>query len=349
MSRVSADDRELIKEQAARWVRSLDNATPAHRAEFWNWLRQSPEHVQEVLVATACEESLSELVIETRSLDRLEEDKGTVRSVAPGNKQIWSAARIWSIAALLAAVFLFAVVGVLFNAQLERTIETAGGEWQTEVLEDGSLLTIGPRTRLVIALTERERVVKLSGGEMLVSVEKDLSRRPFIVEAGTTRVRATGTAFKVARWENELVITVKEGSVAVVHDDSHRGESASTPAAKPATIVAGQQMTIAPDGVRVRRVDIELMMGWIQGHAIFSGETVEAAAREFNRRNTLQIKVLDPALANRPVRGVFDANEPETFVEYLTRQEGRVSKQGNVLRVEPASQLPGQVVSDHGQ
>jgi ferric-dicitrate binding protein FerR (iron transport regulator) len=47
---------------------------------------------------------------------------------------------------------------------------------------------------------------------------------------------------------------------------------------------------------------------------------VEQAIQEFNRRNKIQLEVLDQALLHRAVRGVFAAMEPASFAAYLERQ-----------------------------
>lgn len=43
-----------VAERAADWLVRLDTARPNELAEFWNWLMESPLHVQEMLAAQAC-------------------------------------------------------------------------------------------------------------------------------------------------------------------------------------------------------------------------------------------------------------------------------------------------------
>ena len=52
----------LIAERAAEWMIRLETATAKERAEFWQWLCQSPLHVGEVLAAKACHLQLTELL-----------------------------------------------------------------------------------------------------------------------------------------------------------------------------------------------------------------------------------------------------------------------------------------------
>lgn len=56
----------LIAQRAAEWLIRLETATPEEREEFWNWLRESPLHVREVLAAQACHIELRRLLKDGR-------------------------------------------------------------------------------------------------------------------------------------------------------------------------------------------------------------------------------------------------------------------------------------------
>jgi len=59
---MNTDTEQLsIAEQAAEWLVRLETASAQERAEFWNWLRESPLHVREALAAQACHLQLSQL------------------------------------------------------------------------------------------------------------------------------------------------------------------------------------------------------------------------------------------------------------------------------------------------
>lgn len=60
--RMDADtERLLVAERAAGWLVRLDTATQEERAEFVEWLRQSPLHVAEFLAAKATQVQLAQL------------------------------------------------------------------------------------------------------------------------------------------------------------------------------------------------------------------------------------------------------------------------------------------------
>jgi ferric-dicitrate binding protein FerR (iron transport regulator) len=44
----------LIAERAAEWLVRLDRASEKERAEFVQWLNDSPLHMREMLAATCC-------------------------------------------------------------------------------------------------------------------------------------------------------------------------------------------------------------------------------------------------------------------------------------------------------
>lgn len=81
-------------------------------------------------------------------------------------------------------------------------------------LPDGSRIELKDGSKVVVQYSDRERRVKLTGGEAQFSVWQDATR-PFVVEAGGIEVRAVGTVFNV-RLENRAVeVLVTEGRVKV--------------------------------------------------------------------------------------------------------------------------------------
>ena len=58
---------------------------------------------------------------------------------------------------------------------------------------------------------------------------------------------------------------------------------------------------------------------------VFDGTLADAVA-EFNRYNTRQLLVVDPALANTRVGGRYKATDPDSFAKYLQYTHGIASK-----------------------
>lgn len=335
----------LLAEQAAEWLIRIESATAQERKEFWRWVKQSPLHVREVLAAQACQIELRELFREKRinvhtfvsSAHNVHEigtreaipredsladssDDHTVRRNGGGSGELARPRRL--MAAAMIAIGLFAASFAVVQIS-DRKIATAAGEWQTEILEDASIVQLGPSTKLRVEFANSHRVVKLSHGEALFHVAHDTSR-PFVVETPLAAVRAVGTAFAVSLDSAAQVrVTVQEGVVAVARESNARAlrTTPNLPAGQSITLKAGEQVAVTRAGdLAAEHVNVDAALAWTKRQLIFECETVEEAAREFNRRNELQLKVLDPQLRARAVRGVFEAANPQAFAAYLARQ-----------------------------
>jgi len=240
-----------------------------------------------------------------------------------------------AVAAIIVCGVTLALVRVVVP---DRTVSTEASEWRSFTLADGSIVRVGPLTELRFEFTEAQRYVRLSGGEAVFQVAKDPAR-PFLVAAGVAVVHAVGTQFGVSRTDDRVLITVAEGTVAVTQADSptHWFEPPATrEAVRPAVpVAAGEQAAISADGpVTVERVNVASVLAWSQGRLIFDDQNVAAAVVEFNRRNRVQIQIDDPAIAARPVRGVFDAADPESFAQFVARAAHATLVRGpDVVRV----------------
>jgi transmembrane sensor len=84
-------------------------------------------------------------------------------------------------------------------------------------------------------------------------------------------------------------------------------------------LTANQQVTVSKSGSAeaVLVVDSSRALAWADGRLVLENRTVADAVREFNRYNRIQIKVNDAELARRPVSGVFNAADPQSFVAFL--------------------------------
>jgi len=84
-------------------------------------------------------------------------------------------------------------------------------------------------------------------------------------------------------------------------------------------LTAGEQVIMQSSGTAepVRKVDSDRKLAWAKGRLDFDNETVATAVEEFNRYNRVQLHVADEVLAKRPVSGVFDASDPESFIAFI--------------------------------
>lgn len=337
----------VLAEQAAEWLIRSESATTQEREELWDWIKQSPLHVREVLAAQACQVELRALFREKRiDVDAFIQSAHNVHEIGireamplelPALEGPEERAQQWSggagelnrprrlmAAAMIVVALLGAVLFTLFQMS-ERRITTVAGEWRTELLDDSSVVQAGPRTQLVVEFADDRRIVRLTQGEALFHVAHDTSR-PFIVETPLAAVRAVGTAFAVSLDSGAQVrVTVKEGVVAVARGSQAKAlrTTPNLPAGQSITLRAGEQVAVTRTGAfTAEHVNVDATLAWTKRQLIFERETVEEAALEFNRRNELQIKVLDSQLLRRAVRGVFEATDPQAFAAYLEKQGG---------------------------
>jgi transmembrane sensor len=208
-------------------------------------------------------------------------------------------------AAVAASVIGFA--GVTFWPDGGLQIDTDVGEIRRVPLRDGSIAAVNTQTQLAVILHSETRKIRLDRGEAWFQVAKDRSR-PFVVEAGDVRVRAVGTAFSVRRTGSGADVRVTEGVVEVWSTGSEQNVR---------RVKAGERTlvdaVIGPQHISQAGAENERTLAWRTGQLIFDGDTLGAAAAEFNRYNVRQVSVADAELASEKFVGRFRTNEPDAF------------------------------------
>ena len=314
MERTEEGTPSSIREHAAQWFLRLHafDLNVAERFAYLQWLKQSPAHITETL--EICRLYCVLYPMKKQLFFMNEDDVSNIIELA-AREQLKQPARTrssWHVRMLAVAVAIgLVLVGgtIMTRTWLESAIETQASEWRSMTLNDGSFVSVGPRTELRDRFGNKQRLLRLSHGEALFQVAKDPAR-PFIVEAGLAIVRATGTRFGVDRREHDVIVTLEEGTV-VVSDGMGRAGAVS--------LTAGEQLTVSGAWPPViRQVDAARKLAWANRHLVFENDTVDAAAEEFNRRNRVQL-IVDPALGSEQVRGVFHADDPASFADAIVK------------------------------
>lgn len=212
-----------------------------------------------------------------------------------------------------------------------QRLDTRLGEIRRVPLADGSLVAINTKTALDVSMRPTARRIVLREGEAWFQVAKDPAR-PFVVEAGTVRVRAVGTAFSVRRGEDVgagVDVMVTEGVVEtwIEGDPAPRRR-----------VSAGNRIVLASavsPAVAEAPSEIERSLAWRNGEIALDGESLEQAARLFNRYNSRQIVIGDPVLARERFVGLFQTNEPESFAAAVAATLGAVVRDdADAIRIE---------------
>lgn len=330
-----------VDEQASAWLLTLqtEELTSKERAAFVDWLRASPLHIARMLRICQLQRDLSNF----RGWDELSRHPDgpsavimhfpTAAAPSPGRAPRRQLRVAGLIAAGIAALSMVALM--MIGRQGDPEFRTQIGERREITLSDGSVLELAPHSDLVVRYRERERLIVLNAGEALFRVTKDV-HRPFVVQAESTRVRAVGTVFDVESGARGISVTVVEGRVAVSQQPvSGLREPSSDQAPPVLSLGARQQVSVSRDGVvsNVRNIIGATKPGNAPNQIVFENETIGEVARQFNLRNQLQVEVQDPALLRRRVSGIFDADEPQSFVAFIAATAGAQVTQADPLHV----------------
>jgi transmembrane sensor len=212
------------------------------------------------------------------------------------------------IASGVAALFIGAV-GTWWIDWRDQTYVSKLGQIRRVKLSDGSGMVLNTASEATVRFDKGRREIELTTGEGLFQVAKDPAR-PFVVRAGFVSVRAVGTVFAVRTAGPRVDVTVTEGVVELVDSSTSGGGVIRRVAANErATVMETSQVQVQS----VPHAEAERRLAWRDGMVDFAGEPLTAAVEEINRHNRRQIVVDDPALASRPVVGMFRANDPENF------------------------------------
>jgi len=178
-----------------------------------------------------------------------------------------------------------------------RDYATPRGRRAVFRLLDGTeiMLNADSRLRAPVTFGPRQRDVYLDG-EGFFRVVHDAAR-PFVVHTPGGAVRDIGTRFGIHAYSDAARerVAVIEGAVAVAET----------------TVRAGQVATRSRTGtVRVvSRAKVENELAWTRGRLVFESVPLGEVAQRLGRWYDLDIRVGDPALADRPVTGSY-GDEP---------------------------------------
>jgi transmembrane sensor len=321
-----------IREHAAEWFLRLHahDLNVAERFAYLQWLKASPAHIGETLqicVLYSVLYPMKKQLFFTNEDDVSNVIELPAREPPAASTRTPNSWHVRSLAAVIAIGLVLVATTMAGRTWLEPKIETQASEWRNLTLDDGSFVSIGPRTELRDRFGGQQRLLSMARGEALFQVAKDPSR-PFIVEAGLAVVRATGTRFAVSRRERDVIVTVDEGTVTVSDGAGRAGAIALT---------AAEQLTVSGAWPPViEHVDARRELAWSNRRLEFEDDIVAAAAQEFNLRNRVQI-VVDPALGSVQVRGSFHADDPASFAESIAalRKDVAVRQSRDVILLQP--------------
>lgn len=317
-----------IGEQAAlAWetFHGAEPATAAEHREFAEWIARSPEHVEAYLrVARMMGALKSSAVVwpDTSAEELIRAAKATPgdvvafsRGESPAAPARVSARGFQPRFALALAASLVVAIGVSWFAWMRpQQYETAFGEQRSVLLDDGSRVTLNTASKIEVDLRKDHRIIRLVAGEALFDVAHDASR-PFDVYTGESILRAVGTKFDVDARPTRTTVTVVEGIVSLTH-----GLAAALPQGNTPLLRASDRVVIGPAGAGAPEhgVHLDAATSWTQRKLIFEHRALGEVAEEFNRYNRERIVIESEKLRAEQITGVFQSNDPESFISFLS-------------------------------
>ncbi|WP_158601747.1 FecR family protein [Solilutibacter pythonis] len=348
------EERERIARQAAEWLYVMKgDPGDEDREAFGAWIVASQVHLREFLIADMLERELSvggldgfdvdAVVAAARARDggnvvRLDVAPIAPRPVAAHPRSPWW--RRLGPRRLAAAAAAFVLVGLLVwrGGPVERPVaveySTSIGQKRTLALSDGSRIVLSPRSGIEVAFSGEARDIRLRYGEADFEVARDAAR-PFRVHAGESLIQAIGTRFSVNRLPSGTRVSVSHGVVKVSKQQTlplgaerwlaalgeRRAPKDSLRA--PVRLSSGEAVRISGDGRTLARADAATEEVVSEAPAtnarrlVFRDASLADIAEEFNRYNRQQIEVEGESAARQRYSGVFDATDPESFLQFV--------------------------------
>ena len=323
----------VIEAQATAWLARCDGGmSMVERAEFDRWCAADPRHaaaVKEIadlwtaFDGPAASGQIESLRAELHALDRRDRRRWMAGGAA---------------AALAGAACLAVVIGLQHSLTSRPIADGAAAtaarviEPERQILPDGSIVDLRHGAKITLAYSDERRVVILVKGEAHFSVTKN-PQRPFIVETGTVKVSAVGTAFAVELGQTEVEVLVTEGRVSVEdtalasldHSGLRQDDIAGISATAPTPLVeAGQRALVLlaatgsiPRIAAVPAVEMTEHLSWRLPRLEFSETSITEAMAMFNRYNQRKLRSTDLAVGRMRITGVFRSDSVEGFVRAL--------------------------------
>jgi transmembrane sensor len=302
---LSEAEYDAITDAAAHWCMRLHavDCTDAERQAFKQWHDADPLHAFEY-------EAMLEIWDVADHLPRVK-----AAAVTPASRP----RSRWSRLAVAAAVF---VVGLPVAAYTGWNLNwiansyerfEAGTSVRHITLGDGSQVELNLGSELTFANYKNERRVTLEKGEAFFDVSHD-KQHPFVVRAAQGQVRVTGTRFNVWMYQDQVRITLVEGSVRVTSNQALTRNGLQLSPGMQASYKAGdhqpQVRETAPN---------DSSLAWRNGKLVLDDLALSDALPLINRYLERPVMLADNSTGGLRVGGVYNISEVQNLVASLPK------------------------------
>ncbi|CAB3628445.1 FecR domain-containing protein [Achromobacter pestifer] len=182
---------------------------------------------------------------------------------------------------------------------------TRVGEVQNLLLADGTRVWLNTASALNVHYSSQARLLELVAGEILIETAHDTAR-PFVVQAGPSRMTALGTRFTVSLAGESSYLAVYDGRVEL--DDSNRRQ----------VINAGEQITFGPAGLWQLEPASRAREVWSSGVLLAEDVPLGVLLDELRRYLPGHLGV-SPDAARLRVVGGFPLHDPDQVLALLEK------------------------------
>ncbi|NWA03017.1 FecR family protein [Pseudomonas gingeri] len=301
---LSEAEYDAITDAAAHWCMRLheQDCTAAERAEFDAWLKADPLHAFEY-------EAMLEIWDVADHLPRPAEAEIIPLPVRRPRWPRYGVAAAVSLLAIPLAGYIGWNLGWVPSSY--QSFE-ATGQVERVTLADGSHVELNLGTRLTYSDYKNQRRVTLKYGEAFFDVSHDTGH-PFVVKAAKGQVRVTGTKFNVWMYEDQVRVTLLQGSVLVSSDTSQPGGYRLDPGMQ-ARYKAGDY---EPQISQTYANDASL--AWRNGKLILDNLSLSDALPLINRYLSSPVLLADPATGAIRIGGIYSTGEVKKLITSLPK------------------------------
>lgn len=323
----NSKEERLIDEAALDWVLKQDNGlSPEEQDAFFDWLAADPQHG----------EYLARHQRKWKRLDYLTHWRPEHSEEANPNlilgKQ-WKHPRLAWIYSMAAAACVALTLFWLLPSNESRHYSsgilpasgTLANSYQWHQLEDGSIVELNAGTQVEYRYFKNERrLYLLSGAAHFIVAENP--KRPFVVNARGTQLKAIGTAFNVSLQNDSLEVLVTHGIVEIEPPISSIGGTDTRDLVKtqPALLAAGERTKVSLVGTSVKPVKdvpteeaLEEILAWKHQTLEFKAAPVSKIVESFARHNAVNISITDPKIKDLTLTAKFRSDNIEGFLRLL--------------------------------
>ncbi|MEM1221644.1 MAG: FecR domain-containing protein [Verrucomicrobiota bacterium] len=288
-------------EEANAWAVRLDDDPDnvALRSELEEWLNTDERHRTEF-------EKARSMLLEMANPALIE----PVRS-----------RRTWVLPVAASILILFGLTFFMLNRPTGDLVQTARAEQRSQLLADGTELTLDADSRVRVDFDEQSRRIVLVQGSAIFDIAAEA--RPFEVFVGDYRIEDIGTIFSVSLRSGfgpddpddaSLTVAVAEGEVHI-----HRIDDASGPMVK---LLAGERSELnsySTDAPEVASISAAQFAQWRSGVLQYRNRPLREVLADLQRHYPGVIELSDSELAGQRVTGSLRTGDIKEAFEVLER------------------------------